>query len=212
MPIERDTSGRRRCQLTASPAQSYPLYNFTPSVTADDRYLIFPSERFGPCRSTASTEPITSYSDLATIKAVGSTKSSLTAAFSTRPSSSWRRKFTIGLAATNPGSAARRDSPARHLRRLRAHGPRSRDQFLFFEHHGKTHGLFSIHFPTGQPKIKTLRTMARYPERGQRFHAHPFLSPNRHGLFYTEVIDGGSQICALDVGDLVDLEESWEAR
>ena len=35
--------------------------------------------------------------------------------------------------------------------------------------------------------------------RGQRYHAHPFLGPERGWLYFVEVIDGFSQICALDV-------------
>jgi hypothetical protein len=72
----------------------------------------------------------------------------------------------------------------------------------------------SLHFPF-QPKrtsLRKLRAMARYPRTQQRYHAHPFLSPDRRWLFYTEVIDGFSQVCALDVRDLVDLNEYWDAR
>lgn len=36
----------------------------------------------------------------------------------------------------------------------------------------------------------------------QRHHAHPFLSPDRTELFFTDVLDGRSQICSLDVADL----------
>lgn len=36
----------------------------------------------------------------------------------------------------------------------------------------------------------------------QRHHAHPFLSPDRRQLFFTDVIDGYSQICSIDVSDL----------
>jgi len=38
--------------------------------------------------------------------------------------------------------------------------------------------------------------------RGQRYHAHPFLGPERRWLYFVEVIDGFSQICALNVEDL----------
>ena len=85
-------------------------------------------------------------------------------------------------------------------------------RFLFFEEHGQKHRLFSLHFPHHAERrlVKPLREMALYPAPGgQRYHAHPFLSPDRKRLFYTEVIDGHSQVCAIDVRDLVDLDEYW---
>ena len=87
-------------------------------------------------------------------------------------------------------------------------------RFLFFENHGAAHELLSLHFPLIEAKreFRRLRTMPRYPVPGQRFHAHPFLSPDRKWLVYTEVIDGFSQVCALDVRDLVDRDEYWERR
>ncbi len=88
-------------------------------------------------------------------------------------------------------------------------------KFLFFESQGKSHELFSLHFPfvPGQMRLNRLHTIAPYPAfAGQRHHAHPFLSPDRRWLFYTEVVDGFSQICAMDVADLVDLDEYWERR
>ena len=48
--------------------------------------------------------------------------------------------------------------------------------------------------------------------RGQRFHAHPFLSPYRKWLFHTAVVKGYSQVCTVDVADLVDLDECWNRR
>jgi len=35
----------------------------------------------------------------------------------------------------------------------------------------------------------------------QRHHAHPFLGPDRRQLFFTDVIDGYSQICSIDVDE-----------
>jgi hypothetical protein len=89
-------------------------------------------------------------------------------------------------------------------------------KFLFFEHHGPDgHELMSLHHPHDpqRRRFETLRRMAPYPvgRKGQRFHAHPFLSPDRRRLFYTEVIDGRSQVCSLDVADLVDRDEYWDA-
>lgn len=87
-------------------------------------------------------------------------------------------------------------------------------RFLFFENHGDTHELMSLHFPfvAGRTRVRKLRMMARYPRAQQRYHAHPFLSPDRQWLIYTEPIQGISQICMLDVRDLVDVNEYWDAR
>lgn len=87
-------------------------------------------------------------------------------------------------------------------------------RFLFFENHGKTHELYSAHFPRHPEKRRftRLRSMAPYPgSGGQRFHAHPALSPDRKSLIYTEVIDGFAQVCAMDVRELVDRDEYWDA-
>ena len=62
-----------------------------------------------------------------------------------------------------------------------------------------------------QPDKYELRTLQPII-RGQRYHAHPFLGPERRWLYYTEVIDGYAQVCALEVADLVDLDEYWAAR
>ncbi len=87
-------------------------------------------------------------------------------------------------------------------------------RFLFFENHGKTHELLSLHFPRIPEKraFRKLRSLAPYPAPGQRYHAHPFLSPDRKWLVYTEVLDGHSQVCALDVRDIVDRDEYWDRR
>lgn len=86
-------------------------------------------------------------------------------------------------------------------------------RFLFFENDdGETHQLLSAHFPHDPDRyeLRVLKTLTPI-QHGQRFHAHPFLSPDRRQLFYTEVLDGFSQVCALDVSDLVDLDEYWKA-
>lgn len=85
-------------------------------------------------------------------------------------------------------------------------------RFLFFENHGKTHEILSLHFPRieSRTQFRRLRSIAPYPAPGQRYHAHPFLGPDRGWMFYTEVIEGYSQVCALDVRDLVDLDEYWD--
>jgi hypothetical protein len=88
-------------------------------------------------------------------------------------------------------------------------------KFLFFENHGKTHDLVSLHFPWIKEKtaFRTIRRIAPYPGRGgQRVHAHPFLTPDRKWMMHTAVIDGYAQVCAVDVSDLVDLDEYWDRR
>jgi len=88
-------------------------------------------------------------------------------------------------------------------------------KFLFVENQMESddHALLSIHHPH-QPEKYTLRTLRTLEPiiRGQRYHAHPFLGPDRNWLYYTEVINGFSQVCAMDVQDLVDLDEYWDAK
>ncbi|MEE2754475.1 MAG: hypothetical protein VX910_10875 [Candidatus Latescibacterota bacterium] len=84
-------------------------------------------------------------------------------------------------------------------------------KFLFFENDdGDTHQLLSAHYPhdIDRYELRVLKTLTPI-QQGQRFHAHPFLSPSRAQLFFTEVLDGFSQVCALDVSGLVDLDEYW---
>ncbi|MBN1352255.1 hypothetical protein JXJ21_22855 [candidate division KSB1 bacterium] len=85
-------------------------------------------------------------------------------------------------------------------------------KFLFYENQGAQHQLLSVHFPHDPERfqIRLLRTLAQNA-KGQRYHAHPFLSHDRRWLFFTEMVNGFSQILALDVADLVDLNEYWEA-
>lgn len=74
----------------------------------------------------------------------------------------------------------------------------------FFENQEGTagHQLLWVHNPfDGAMKVEVLRELAPIV-RGQRYHAHPFLSPDRRWLFFTERVDGYSQIFALDVADL----------
>ena len=85
-------------------------------------------------------------------------------------------------------------------------------KFLFVENQdgSKGHQLLSIHHPHDPNKyrLNTLRTLTPIIS-GQRFHAHPFLGPDRQWLYFTEVVDGFSHVSALDVADLVDLPEYW---
>ena len=83
-------------------------------------------------------------------------------------------------------------------------------RFLFFENMGDTHELLSAHFPRDPDRFRLnlLHRLSPIPF-GQRYHAHPFLSPDRRQVFFTEVVEGFSQVCAVDVSDLVDLDEYW---
>jgi len=87
-------------------------------------------------------------------------------------------------------------------------------RFLFCEHQGSANRLVSLHFPHDPKRrqLKTLRSMKPYFEPQQRYHAHPFLSPDRKWLFHTELLDGYSQIAAIDVRDLVDRDEYWDSK
>lgn len=86
-------------------------------------------------------------------------------------------------------------------------------RFLFYEDMADTHRLISVHYPHDPSRfeIRLLRTLPPIPF-GQRYHAHPFLSPDRRWLIYTELVDGFSQVCALDVADLVDLADRVETH
>ncbi len=73
-------------------------------------------------------------------------------------------------------------------------------RFHFIENQGDEHSLLAVEgFPHGG--ALTTRLLRRLPAipAGQRYHAHPFLGPDRRWLYYTEVIDGFSQICALEL-------------
>lgn len=56
-------------------------------------------------------------------------------------------------------------------------------------------------FDPEQQRVEVLRDLTPIV-RGQRYHAHPFLGPERRWLYFVEVVDGYSQVCALDVADL----------
>ncbi|MDA0989319.1 MAG: hypothetical protein O3A51_01030 [Verrucomicrobia bacterium] len=86
--------------------------------------------------------------------------------------------------------------------------------FLFYEdQRGDHHELASLHFPH-DPARREQRTITKLAPagKGQRFHAHPFLGPDRRRLFYTDVVDGFAHIHSIDVDDLVNLDEYWDAR
>jgi Tol biopolymer transport system component len=81
--------------------------------------------------------------------------------------------------------------------------PEGKATFYENQQGSQGHQLLWVHEPFGgdPPRVEVLRELAPII-RGQRYHAHPFLSPDRRWLFFTEVVDGFSQIRALDVADL----------
>ena len=86
-------------------------------------------------------------------------------------------------------------------------------ELIFYESQGQEHAIRVARFPRGSdlPTAETLRLLPAIPA-GQRYQAHPFLSPDRRRMFFTEVVDGCSQISSVDVSDLVDSGEGWSAR
>lgn len=81
-------------------------------------------------------------------------------------------------------------------------------RFAFVEHAATTHELLSVHpgpEPAAAAEVRLLRTLRSPFHDHQRHHAHPFLSPDRATLYFTDSsVDGFSQVHALSVGDLVD--------
>ncbi|MCL4835208.1 MAG: hypothetical protein KJZ86_22400 [Caldilineaceae bacterium] len=75
----------------------------------------------------------------------------------------------------------------------------------FFENQmgSEGHQLLWVHnaFDPKKQRVEVLRALTPIV-RGQRYHAHPFLGPERRWLYFVEVLDGFSQICSLDVADL----------
>jgi Tol biopolymer transport system component len=80
--------------------------------------------------------------------------------------------------------------------------PAGRATFYENQQGSEGHQLLWVHDAFGDDmRVEVLRELAPII-RGQRYHAHPFLSPDRKWLVFTEVVEGVSQVCALDVGDL----------
>jgi hypothetical protein len=89
--------------------------------------------------------------------------------------------------------------------------------FIFLELDGEAHGLYAGSLPEESEqtpgraqamKLELLHPLSKVPF-GQRFHAHPFLSPDRHRVYFTEVIDGFSQILSIDVSQIVNNSTGW---
>ena len=83
-------------------------------------------------------------------------------------------------------------------------------KMLCYEDQGSHHLLFTLHHPLDPDRFE-MKPLREMPPNcwGQRYHAHPFLGPLRRGLYFTEMVGRYSQVCALEVEDLADLEEYW---
>lgn len=78
-------------------------------------------------------------------------------------------------------------------------------RFAFIEHAGQRHELFSVHpaAHADRTEVRLLRTL-RSPMEHQRDHAHPFLSPDRTRVLFTDrSASGYNQVHAMRVEDLV---------
>jgi len=78
--------------------------------------------------------------------------------------------------------------------------------FDFVEHAGSSHQLLAVHPPASPDaplSLRLLRTLRSPFHDHQRHHAHPFLSPDRKRLFFTDWDESGfAQVHALDVSNL----------
>jgi hypothetical protein len=84
-------------------------------------------------------------------------------------------------------------------------------KFTFCDSRTETQDIYTIHHPRDAKRfeLRHLRRLNKMLQEGQRFHCHPFLGPERKWMYFTEAHDGFSQVCALDVEDLVKRDEYW---
>lgn len=72
----------------------------------------------------------------------------------------------------------------------------------FYEIDGPSHDLVRVHepFDDQRRRFEPLCTLTPYPPHtgGQRYHAHPFLGPQRDWIFHTRVVDEISQVAAVE--------------
>ncbi len=86
-------------------------------------------------------------------------------------------------------------------------------EFLFCDSRTDVQDIFTIHYPRDPRRftMKRLRRLSKMTAEGQRHHCHPFLGPDRKAMYWTEMIDGFSQVCSTDVSDLVGRDDGWDA-
>jgi len=84
-------------------------------------------------------------------------------------------------------------------------------RMLFCDSRTQTQDIHTVHHPRDPDRfeVRHLRRLSPMPAEGQRYHCHPFLGPDRNWMYFTEAVNGFSQVCALDVADLADLDEYW---
>jgi hypothetical protein len=84
-------------------------------------------------------------------------------------------------------------------------------RLLFCDSRTATQDIYTLHHPRDprRMQLRHLRRLAPMPAEGQRYHCHPFLSPDRRWMFFTEAVNGYSQVCALDISDLSARDEGW---
>ena len=87
-------------------------------------------------------------------------------------------------------------------------------RFLFFESRQRSpeprHLLIALRFAhvPERRQVETLHHLRSCGDGGQRFHAHPLLSPDRRWMVFTDLAENGYlQVQRLDVSDLVDRPE-----
>lgn len=81
------------------------------------------------------------------------------------------------------------------------HDPAGR--LAFYEIAGPPHRLVLVRHPfdAKRRRFEPLLTLPPYPAHagGQRYHAHPFLGPDRRWVYHTGVLNGVSQVCAVEL-------------
>lgn len=89
-------------------------------------------------------------------------------------------------------------------------------EFCFFEVSGRdSHAMYALIHPMDESKreLIKLKELAPYAGKGQRFHGHPFLSPDRKWMVFTEAVDGVSQVHMLNVEDFTSRTDiGWPNR
>jgi len=86
-------------------------------------------------------------------------------------------------------------------------------RLIFLEQSADVHRLLHVRRPLDPKRrgVQVIRDLAPCPAPGQRFHAHPTLSPDRRWMFHTSVEDGWPQVAAVDVADFADEPDAWTA-
>lgn len=80
------------------------------------------------------------------------------------------------------------------------HDPAGKE--VFYEIAGEAHDLVRVHEPFDEHRrrFELICNLSPYPAQGggQHSHAHPFLGPQRDWLYHTRVVNGVSQVAAVE--------------